>query len=185
VTLSPHEAADTLRDVAAVEDRSARAYGYQRGSPYLILWGILWTVGYGLTATWPQRGNAVWIAIDAIGMAASFAIGFRSHAGTNVPARRRWMFPGIALITFVFIGATLAVMAPVSPKQIGAFVPLVVAFGYALRGIWGGLRFVVAGAVIAAATLAGFLLLGAYFDLWMAAVGGGALVLAGVWLLRA
>jgi len=79
MTLSPDEAADTLRDIAAVEDRSARAYGYQRGSPYLILWGILWAVGYGLIAAWPQRGNAVWIAIDAIGVAATLAIGFRNH----------------------------------------------------------------------------------------------------------
>jgi hypothetical protein len=183
MTLSPRDAADTLRDIAAVESRSQRVYGYQRGSPYLILWGILWTIGYGLTAVWPQRGNAVWIAITAIGLAASFAVGLRSH--TDAAARRRWMFPGIALIVFVFIGATLAVMAPVSPKQVGAFVPLVVAFGYALRGIWGGLRFVVAGAAIAILVLAGYFLLAAYFDWWMAAVGGGALVLAGIWLRRA
>lgn len=190
--ISPDQATETLRDIAAVEFRSARAYGYQRASPYLILWGVLWAVGYGVTAAVPPRATAVWAATVTIGLAATFLIGVRSAAETGHPldptrneARRRWAFPVITLITFAFIAATIAVMAPVSPRQIGALIPLVVAFGYALRGVWGGVRFVVAGAVIAALVLVGFFLLPAHFDLWMAAVGGGALVLAGFWLRQA
>jgi hypothetical protein len=189
--LSPDQASEALRDIAAVERRSARAYGYQRASPYLILWGVLWAVGYGLTAVAPQRANPVWITTLAIGLAATFLIGLRDPRradppdATRVAAGRRWVFPAIALITFVFVAATIAVMAPVSPRQVGAFIPLVIGFGYALRGVWGGLRFIVASVVIAAAVLAGFFLLRAYFELWMAAIGGGALVLAGVWLRRA
>ena len=76
-------------------------------------------------------------------------------------------------------------MAPLSHRQIGAFIPLVVAAGYALRGIWGGTRFFVAGGAIAILVLVGYFLLPGYFDPWMAAVGGGALVLAGIWLRRA
>ena len=68
MTLSSNEAADALRDIAAAETRSQRAYGYQRGSPFLILWGILWAIGYGLTAAWPMRGYAIWAAILAIGL---------------------------------------------------------------------------------------------------------------------
>ena len=86
------------------------------------------------------------------------------------------------LTAFIFIAATLAVMAPVSGRQVGAFIPLVVAASYALAGIWCGSRFIVAGAAIAGLTLAGFFLLPAHFNLWMAAVGGGALLLAGLWL---
>jgi hypothetical protein len=185
MTLSPNEAANALRDIAAAETRSARVYGYRRGSPYVILWGILWVVGYGLTAAWPPRGGAVWIAVLAIGAAATFAIGIRSHIAADARYNRRWVFPAIALIAFAFIASSFAVMSPVSPRQIGAFIPLVVAAGYALLGLWTGTRFAVAGAVVAALTLGGFFLLPAYFDLWMAAVGGGALVLAGVWLRRA
>jgi hypothetical protein len=188
MTLSPNEAADTLRDIAAIETRSQRVYGYHRASPFLILWGILWVVGYGLTAVWPQRGNAVWIAILAIGLAATFAIGSRGSAKVDARgirraaiANSRWVFPAIALIAFAFISSTFAVMGPVSGRQIGAFIPLVVAAGYALRGIWAGARFVVAGAVIATLVLGGFFLLPAYFELWMAGVGGGALILAGFW----
>jgi hypothetical protein len=48
----------------------------------------------------------------------------------------------------------------------------------------GGTRYVVSGIAVAALTLAGFFLLKQHFLLWMAAVGGGAMILAGLWLRR-
>ena len=194
MTLSPNEAADTLRGLAAVETRSRRVYGYRQSSPHLILWGVLWAIGYGLTEPWPQRAQAIWITIVAIGLAADFAISLSNASRKDTRADRladptrpsavarlRWTFPAIALTAFAFIAATLAVMAPVSGRQIGAFIPLVLAASYAVIGLWRGLRFIVAGAVIAGLTLAGFFLLPAHFAVWMAGVGGGALILAGFW----
>ncbi len=194
MTLSPDEAAGALRDMAAVETRSRRVYGYLEASPHLILWGVLWAVGYGLHEPWPRRGLAIWMTIVAIGLAANFAISLRSatrrdrQAGRIADpkwpaavARLRWGFPGIVLTAFAFIAATLAVMAPVNGRQVGAFIPLVVAAGYAVVGLWQGLRFIIAGAVIGGLTLGGFFLVPAHFDLWMAGVGGGALILAGCW----
>ena len=61
-------------------------------------------------------------------------------------------------------------------------VPMVVATIYAVFGIWKGLRFLFAGIAVAALTLIGFFFLPQYFLLWMAAVGGGSLMLVGVWL---
>jgi hypothetical protein len=195
VSLSSDEAAAALSDIAKTEIRSSRAYRYRQASPNLIVWGALWAGGYGLTDVWPHRGAAIWIAIVPIGLAISFLIGMRSAARSDPPgphpldpsrtgaaAGFRWGFPATMLTAFIFIAATLAVMAPVSGRQVGAFIPLVVAASYALAGIWCGLRFIVAGAAIVGLTLAGFFLLPAHFNLWMAAVGGGALVLAGLWL---
>lgn len=59
-------------------------------------------------------------------------------------------------------------MAPHNGRQVGAFIPLVVAAGYAVVGLWQGSRFMVAGAVIAGLTLGGYFLVPAHFDLWMA-----------------
>jgi hypothetical protein len=195
MTLSPDEAADRLRDIASVEFRSQRAQGYRAASPHLILWGILWAVGYGLTEPWPQRAEAIWTAIVAIGLVAGFALSLsraRRHdaaaAGIVDPTRRRavarlrWRFSGIALTALAFITATVAVMGPVSGRQIGAFIPLVMAAGYAVLGLWRGPRFIIAGIVVAGLTLTGFFLLPEHFPMWMAAIGGGALILAGLWL---
>jgi hypothetical protein len=75
-------------------------------------------------------------------------------------------------------------MSPVNGRQIEAFIPLVVAASYAVMGCWVGLRLTVAGGALAALTLCGFFFVPAYFSLWMAVVGGGALVLGGLWLRR-
>src|ERR1700683_1214847 len=149
MTLSPNEAADTLRDIAAVETRSHRLYSYRQGSPHLILWGVLWAIGYGLTEPWPQQGRAIWSALVAIGLIGGFVIVLRAHANrAGAKSQIYWRFPTIALTGFVFIFASIAVMGPVSGRQIGAFIPLVVAAGYAVMGFWLGLRFTIAGAVL-------------------------------------
>jgi hypothetical protein len=189
MTLSPNEAAETLRDIAAVETRSHRLYGYRQGSPHLILWGVLWAIGYGLTEPWPQQGREIWSTLVAIGLVGGFVIVLRSHARvanrTGAKPRIYWRFPAIALTGLAFIFAGIAVMGPVSGRQIGAFIPLVVAAGYAVMGFWLGLRFTIAGAVLATLTLAGFFLLPTHFSPWMAMVGGGTLILSGFWLRRA
>jgi hypothetical protein len=193
MSLSPDQATSVLRDMAAVESHSQRAYDYREASPHLIVWGVLWAVGCGSTAVMPHHVKAIWIAITAIGTAASFLMGLRAGRDARADdladpmrrraaARRRWRFAAIALIWFAFIAAAFAVMWPVSPRQVGAFIPLVVAASYAILGLWCGLRFAVIGAVLAVLTLGGFFLLPPQFAVWMTAAGGGALVLGGIWL---
>ena len=60
-----------------------------------------------------------------------------------------------------------------------------VATAYVLGGLWLGLRLAVAGIVLGLLTLLGYFLLRDYFLLWMAVVGSGALLIAGLWLKRA
>jgi hypothetical protein len=96
-----------------------------------------------------------------------------------------WRYGAVALTLFGFFGATFFVMAPVSGRQIAAIIPLAVAAAYVVRGLWWGPRYVITGIVVAALTLAGFVLLKEHFLLWMAGVGGGALILAGLWLKQA
>jgi hypothetical protein len=82
----------------------------------------------------------------------------------------------------VFVAGTFIVMAPHDPRQPAAFFPLVVAAGYAIMGAMGATRMLIIAAALAALTLGGFLELGNLFLPWMAVVGGGGLVLGGVWL---
>jgi hypothetical protein len=91
----------------------------------------------------------------------------------------------LSAIFVVFIAGTIAIMAPTDPRQIGAFIPLVVAAGYAIMGVLGLTRMLVLGAALAALTLTGYFALPAHFLLWMAAIGGGSLILGGIWLRQA
>jgi hypothetical protein len=195
MSLSPDEAAGALRDIAATETHSRQLYAYREASPHLILWGVLWWAGYTLTSFVPQRGGAIWGTIITIGSIAGYVTAFRAtvrrdtQAGRPTAQARRhaatqlnWSFNAISFIAAMFIAAALAVFSPVSPRQIGAFIPLVVAAGYAVMGLWLGMRFIAMSIALAVLTLGGFFLLPAHFPLWMAVVGGGALILGGLWL---
>jgi hypothetical protein len=83
-----------------------------------------------------------------------------------------------------FFASTYAVMAPVRGMQQGAFPPLVVAFLYVLIGLWSGPRLVIAGLAVGALTMGGYFYMPQHFLLWEGFVGGGALILAGIWFRR-
>lgn len=178
--MSPQEAALALRSIASAESRSATLRGYRGAAPHLILWGLLWIVGYGLTEAMPARGGVIWSVVVVVGIAAGLLAIFRK--GSRPAA---WRFAAVMATLVVFCAATFAVMAPIDGRQVAAFIPLVIAATYVIGGIWFGARYAAAGIAVAVLTLGGFFLLREHFMLWMAGVGGGALLTAGWWLTRA
>jgi len=178
--VSPQEAAQALQSIASTERHSATLRGYRGAAPHLVLWGLLWAVGYGLTEAMPARGTVIWAVIVLVGIAAGLAAMFRK--GSRPAA---WRYAAVTATLIAFCAATFAIMAPIDSRQVAAFIPLVIAASYVIGGIWFGARYAAAGIAIAALTLGGFFLLREHFMLWMAFVGGGALLLAGWWLTRA
>jgi len=184
--LSPDQAADTLRDIARAERRSFSAYGYQSAAPYLILWGIIWIIGYSAADIRPVYAGDTWLALLVIGFIASGVIGHRAgrRAG-NKGAAVGLRITATWIVMLAFFAAIFTIMAPVTGDQIGAFFPLFFGTVYVVMGIWMGLRFVLVGAAIVALTMFGFFFIHPHFSLWLAAVGGGALLLGGLWLRKA
>lgn len=174
--LSPQDAADALQDIETAQARSATLHGYARSSPHFVLWGLLWTIAYGLNDLYPVYGGVIWAVTVPVGLIGGFALLRRSHL------RPGWRYGAVAATLFGFFYALFAIMAPTSGRQVAAVIPLALAAAYVIAGIWRGPRFVVTGLTIAALTLAGFFLLKAHFFLWMAGVGGAALIVAGLWL---
>jgi hypothetical protein len=178
--LSHNEATNALRDIDKIERRSATAYAYSAASPFFILWGVLWAIGYGVSDLWPAYGGETWLGVDAFGIVASIYLGIR---GKKREAGLGLRYGATALAIFVFIAGTFAIMGPVKGQMIGAFIPLLLGLFYLLIGIWNsGWRFIITGTVLMTLTLGGFFYMQEHFMLWMAIVGGGALVLAGLWL---
>ena len=64
----------------------------------------------------------------------------------------------------------------------GAIIPLLIAWSYVIMGLWLGARFLVAGLVVAAVTLGGYFYWPEHFCGLMAVVGGGTLIVTGLWL---
>ena len=70
------------------------------------------------------------------------------------------------------------------PRQRGTFWPIYFMLVYTVVGLWVGLAFVAIGLSIIALTLVGYFFIGDAFDLWMAFVNGGGLILGGLWMRR-
>jgi hypothetical protein len=191
--LDAKEALQSLQQIERTESRSAQAHQYANAAPGFVLWGIIWIVGYAGSDLIPrltgslQSISGLWVALTVVGVAGSALIGRRQRSAQHADAARagraiglRWGATFLAL--WAFMVATLLVMRPANPMISGAFAPLIVATVYAIFGIWKGLRFLFAGIAVATLTLVGFFFLAHWFLLWMAVVGGGSLILVGVWL---
>ena len=173
------EAQEALRDISRTGRASAVTYGYTHASPHLIIWGLVWVLGYGICYFRPQFGF-VWAPLVLIGIAASTYFGWQSRPSG---ATYDWRYVTTSIAVFAFVAALFAVMPPRSDAQISAFFPLLVALFYAIVGIWTrGTRLLVTSVLVAALTLGGYFLLPQYFTLLMAVVGGGGLILGGFWL---
>src|SRR5467141_506619 len=99
MVLSPQDAAGALRDIEAAQARSAQLHGYARSSPQLLLWGVLWVIGYGLQDLFPAHAGAIWGAIVPIGLIAGFAAlrGAGREAG--------WRYGAVAMTLVAFFAA--------------------------------------------------------------------------------
>ena len=183
MSLSSKEAAETLSDVERASRRSARAYGYNRASPHLIIWGLCWVVGYAGTYLFLPQSNLIWAATVVAGMIASFVAGktMSCSADAKTGAQHGLRMFGLIAIAATFMAATYAIMGPIRGMQPAAFPALVVATAYCAVGLWVGVRYLVLGALVFALTLAGYFYLQQYYLLWMGVVGGGALIVAGLW----
>jgi hypothetical protein len=180
MTITHQDAAEALQLIETAKRRSIELRGYQSASPHLVLWGVLWGLGYALSYFFPRSANWIWLAIVAGGWSVDFLISRNQH---HQATDKRFL--GLLMTLFLFAVASIIVMAPDSPNQVAAFIPMIVATCYIALGLYGLPRLFVTGIAVFLLTLIGYFTLSAIFPLWMAAVGGGALVLGGLWLRRA
>lgn len=184
MSLSSKEAAESLSDVEQAARRSALAFGYRKASPFFFLWGVIWFLGYGGDDLFPATSGYRWLALLIAAAIASFFI-VRCYDDRGQSKNRMKIglrITALIAISYFFIVATYSIFSPLRGIQQGAFVPLLVGAVYACMGLWLGVRFVVAGVLLAGLALGGFFYLHEHFALWMAFAGSGALILAGFWL---
>ena len=184
MTVNKDDALTALHDVESVERRSQTLFRYGLASPYLLLWGALWIVAGGVGALSPANGNIGWTAVDAVGLLGSAWLIVR-HARRC--GERVFLLRYVATFTVLaaFVGLTLIVFAPVSADEVLMLITLVVAAAYAIAGCWIGLRYAVVGVALAGLALGVFHLLPAMLTLIVPFVGGGAIILSGLWMRRA
>jgi hypothetical protein len=104
----------------------------------------------------------------------------RSPAG-----RRSGLRAGALWGLMLLYGALLYWAASPAPDRAFVFVTLFVAFSYTVAGLWISTPLLLTGVIITVLALVGWLLFPAILGYWMAILGGGSMIVAGVLMIRA
>src|ERR1043166_6041207 len=101
MSLTPDEAAKSLRDADAMQTRSLELHRYRNSAPFFWWWGSYWALGYGATAIWPQEAWKIWIAGSVAAMVGHTIIA--RHIHRNSPqVNSDWRWGAAAMIFWVF-----------------------------------------------------------------------------------
>ena len=176
------QASEALTEIEEIVRRVRQSRIYNLASLIMIMWGALVFAGYVATWLLPRSGGIVWIVIYAMGIAGSFVISKVHHAREGVRTFDLRILA--AFLLFVAFGIFCSWFGHFTPRQLGTFWPVYFMLVYTIAGLWAGYAFVAIGLGITALTLIGYFFIGDWFDLWMAFVNGGGLVLGGLWMRR-
>ena len=187
MTVTRTDAENALHDVDSARRRSLTLFQYGLTSPFLLLWGALWAVAGVVSAVSPDNAGLGWLVVDVVGFAATgvlIAVQTRRYGeGVGRDPMFRCMATGVVLV--VFVSLTLSIFAPVTSVDALMLITLLVAAAYATAGCWAGGRYAVVGAVLAAFAVGLFHLAPSLVPVVVPFVGGGTLILGGLWLRRA
>lgn len=180
--LRPEDAAEALKTAATATQRSVAAVAYTRVGRRLIVWGIVWIiVNVAGIVRLPVDGTYAWPAVNFAGLVACIILDIRS-----APGRRGWRHAGESLVLFLgfaaFVLSTQFVVVQPTLIQVESLVTLVLGLIYIVIGLYIGWRLVAVGAALMLIVIAGSAWAPGQFFVWMAAAGGGGLILGGMWL---
>lgn len=148
------------------------------GYPYFLLWGLLWIAGYMASILW---SHLVWAGILVAGGLVSVVIGFKMKK--NLPAPPLLKKIGwVMLVLFVYIAFLFGRLLLVTddPQIIISFWPFHIGLLYILAGIFIGRPMIIIGCWLILAAVAGLWLPLPWQQIWLAAGGGGSLLLTGL-----
>src|ERR1700739_3885753 len=171
-SIGPKEAASALSDVEDIAYRVRQSTIYDPYSILMIMWGALTFAGYLVTYLSPRDAGVAW---PTVYIAGSFVVSAFGDTRNRVRAFDFRMLG--AFLLFVAFGLFCCWLGHFTPRQLGTFWPIYFMLAYTIVGLWVGQALV---AIITALTLIGYFFIGDAFDLWMAFVNGGGLILGGL-----
>jgi hypothetical protein len=183
--ISPNEAEEALNAIREVMRKTRRIISRSGAYKFLILWGIIWMVGFLNSQFFPEKtASYVWMGLDILGGIVSAVIGIRLNRGvrTNLRSTSGKNIAFFWLLIFLYCAAAIGVAWPVDGKQLAMFFIFFASLGWVAMGLllsfasaWWGLGLV-------GLSLIGYFFLPAFFYLWMAILGGGGMIGLGIYV---
>jgi len=185
MNISRTEAETALSDIEQAAAAVCVQRSYRVAAPILILWGVIWVFGYaGMGILTGAHWSLLWIPLDLIGIVGTLFVVRRSRGGASARRTRAQsgFSPWHALAILLMLVGTFVMFGPSQPAAYIAYPGLLCGFSYMMFGIMRMPRLAWIGAAMGALTLLGFFLAKDILSYWMAVVGGGGLILGGLWL---
>jgi hypothetical protein len=183
MNVSKHEAQEALEAVQRVSDQMRQSVASGSTPYYMILWGAIWLLGYiGSHFSQDLIIGWIWIGLVVVGTVVSFVIGLQFRTKMRDGSVRRVMYLWIGLM--VYASLTWWIAAPSTGEQASMLIVIFCMFGYVITGLWMEPTAARVGVITTALAVVGYTFFLPYFYLWMAFLGGGTLILSGVYILR-
>lgn len=178
------EAYKALREINAVQQHSAALRLYNSVGGTISVWGLIWLLANVSSYFYPSFSAAVWIIGITIGAALSAYTGIKNQDPIKKPNS---ILQSVAIFIAIAIALTMLFNISNTNVQIegNAMISMLVALAYCVAGIWNGLRVLIIGFALAVTVITGWYFLEEWFELWMGLIGGGLLILSGLWLRKA
>jgi hypothetical protein len=181
MTISAEDAGAMLAEIELIRRRVQQSSIYRASSMIVMGWGAIIFVGNLAGIAAGRWTGAVWIALDALGVLGTIVIVSRTRKNERLGASflaAFALFVAFGLVWSLLIGHFRA-------RELDVFWPTLFLFGYALAGLLFGRAFTAIGVGLSAVIVAGYLSIeGVAFNVFLAIVHGGGLILCGLWMRR-
>ena len=185
MNISPSEAEKALAAIQTITQKTRNSIA--SGSAYisLIVTGIVWLIGF--TATQFLAAPLIvwiWIVTSIAGSAFATFMGIRSGkrvriASSALTGKRIAVFWGLLTL---FAAAIIAVAHPAEGKQITLIIILFAMIGQMGMGLLLSFSATWWTVPVAAVALIGYFFMPDWFYLWMGLLGGGAMIVLGLYI---
>ena len=183
--ISPNEAEEALVAIQTIAQKTRRSIA--SGGTYitLIVTGIVWLVGFACTQFLSgEIVRYIWTGLSIFGGILATIWGFRMSRHVHSPAAAAtakrvglfWLF-----LIFYCI-ATISISWPMDGKQVTILILLFALIGHLSMGLLLSFAAVWWPLPITALALLGYFLLPDIFYLWMALLGGGVMIVLGLYI---
>ena len=185
MNISPTEAEEALAAIQTMMTKTRRAISSSGAYIFLIIWGIIWLLGFlGSQFLPPVITGYAWAVLDTLGAILSAAFGIRMGRGVRsashgISGKRIGIF---WLMNFLYCIAVVAVSWPTGGKQMAMYIILFVMIGWIAMSLLLSFASIWPGLIITGLALVGFFLLPGIFYLWMAVLGGGGMIALGLYI---
>jgi hypothetical protein len=187
MNISHDEAEEALAAIQTMAQKTRHSIAGGSAHISLIITGIVWLVGF--TATQFLTGSivpSIWIGVSILGSALATILGIRAgrrvhSASTAVTGKRIAIF---WILLILFAAATIAVARPADGKQLTLLIILFAMTGQMGMGLLLSFSATWWTVPVVALALVGYFIVPVWFYLWMALLGGGVMVILGLYIRR-